>query len=157
TSASKFAIVNVASPSAPILVGSVDTPGAASGLALGSGYAYVAAGSAVQVVSITTPSRPVTVSSVATSAWAVALAGTRLYAVAGSQLKILDVTSPAAPVLLSTTTAYGAQAVAASGTIVYLATPGAGHGDPSAGVRAVDVSNPAAPRVLQQLVVPGAT
>ena len=86
-----------------------------------------------------------------------ALAGSRLYAVDGLQLKIIDVTTPAAPILLSTTTGYGAQAVAASGTIVYLATPGAGHGDPSAGVRAVDVSNPAQPRVLQQLVVPGTT
>jgi hypothetical protein len=147
-------IVSVASPTMPTLVGAADTPGTASAVVVAGGYAYVADGTSVQVVNVATPSNPTIVGSVATSASALALSGTRLYAVDGLQLRIIDVTLPATPVLLSTTSGYGALAVAASGATVFLAAPTA-HGDPNAGVRALDVSSPTQPRVLQQLVVPG--
>jgi len=109
----------------------------------------------VQVVDVAPPSQATVVGSLATSASALALVGNRLYAVDSMQLKIADVTTPTAPALLSATTGYGAQAVAAAGMIVYLATPGMGHADPNAGVRALDVSNPTAPQLLERLVVPG--
>jgi hypothetical protein len=156
-SINKLAIVSVASPSAPTLVGSLDMPGTATSIALAGRYAYVAAGTSIQVVDVGTPSRPVVAGSVATSAMSLALAGSRVYTVDGAQLKVVDVTTPTAPVLLSATTGYGAQGIAAAGTVVYLATPAGTHGDTNGGVRAVDVSNPAQPRVVERLVVPGLT
>ena len=156
-SINRIAIVNVASPSAPTLVGSLDLPGTATSIAVAGRYAYLAAGTAVEVVDVGTPSQPAIVGSVTTSATSLALAGSRIYAVDGSQLKIVDVTTPTAPVLLSATTGYGAQGIAAAGTVVYLATPAGTHGDPNGGVRAVDASNAAQPRVLERLVVPGLT
>ena len=149
-------IVNVASPTAPILVATLDTPGTAVEVAVANGYAYVADWTAVQVVNVTTPSRPVIVGSLATSATAVAVAGNRLYAVDGNQLKVIDVSTPTAPVLLTTTAGYGAQGIAISGTMAYLATPALTHGDvPTGGVYAFDVSSPTQPRLVHQLVVPG--
>jgi hypothetical protein len=127
----------------------------ASSVALAGRYAYVAAGSSVQVVDVLTPSNPVVVGSLATSASSVALAGSRLYGVDGMQLKVMDVTTPTSPTLTSATNGYGAQAVAASGTTVYLATPGMGHGDAGEGIRSIDASNPSAPSSCQRLVVPG--
>jgi len=156
-SISKLAIVSVASPSAPTLVGSLDMPGTATSIALAGRYAYVATGTGIQVVDVGTPSRPAVAGSVATSAMSLALVGSRVYAVDGAQLKIVDVATPTAPALLSATTGYGAQGIAAAGAVVYLATPAGTHGDPNGGVRAVDVSNPAQPRVVERLVVPGLT
>jgi hypothetical protein len=149
--------VNVASLSAPTLVGSLDMPGSATSIAVGGRYAYVAAWTSIQVVDVGTPSRPAIAGSVATSAASLTLSGSRVYAVDGAQLKIVDVTTPTAPALLSATTGYGAQGIAAAGTVVYLATPAATHGDANGGVRAVDASNPATPRLLERLVVPGLT
>lgn len=150
-------IVSVASPTVPTLVRTVDTPGTASGVAIANGYAYLADGTAIQVVDVAPPSQAAIVGSLATSASAIAVAGNRLYAVDGLQLKVIDVTSPTAPVLLSATTGYGAQGVEASGTVAYLATPALNHTDTGGSVRALDVSVPTAPRLLQQLVVPGLT
>jgi hypothetical protein len=155
-SMAKIHVVSVASPSAPTLVGMVDLPSNASSLAVAGSYAYVACGTSVQVVDVSTPSRPAIAGSLATSASNVALAGTRLYAVNNLQLKVVDVTSPLAPALLGSVAAAGSQAVAAAGTLAYVATPGTGHGDSSGGVRAYDVSNGAAPILLDHLIVPGA-
>jgi len=74
----------------------------------------------------------------------------------GNQLKVIDVSTPTAPVLLTTTAGYGAQGIAISGTMAYLATPALTHGDvPTGGVYAFDVSSPTQPRLVHQLVVPG--
>ncbi len=148
-------VVSVASPTAPTLVGSVDTPGTAVSLAVAGSYAYVADTSSVQVVDISTPSRPTIVASVPTTASSVAVGGNRLYAVDGGQFKVMDVTSPTAPSLLSSTNGYGATGVTAMGGLAYLATPALLHSDLNGGVRVVDASNAAAPRVIQQITVPG--
>src|SRR6185436_19350452 len=60
-SMSKLHVVNVASSTAPTLAGMVTLPSTASGVAVAGRYAYVAAGSSVQVVDVFTPSNPVVV------------------------------------------------------------------------------------------------
>lgn len=57
----------------------------------------------------------------------------------------------------STTTAYGAQAVQVIETSAFLATPASNHFDASGGVYMIDVANPAAPRLVKQIIVPGTT
>jgi hypothetical protein len=151
-------IVDVTTPTAPRVLGTVNTPGNAHAVAVGSaGYAYVADETAVRAVDVSNPATPVLRGSVAITATAIALAGTRVYAVDGLQLKILDVSSPAAPSLLSATAGYGAQAVDATGTTVMLATPAVSHLDTSGGVFVLDASSPTAPRLVRQVIVPGTT
>src|SRR5207249_871872 len=148
----------VSTPSAPWIIGTVDTPGMARGVAVANGYAYVADNTAVQVIDVRTPSSPRIVGSLATTASsAVAMVGTRLYVIDGLQLKIIDVVTPGAPVLLSTSDALGAQAIDAVGALVFLATPAATHADPTGGLSVIDVSDGFRPRLVEHLVVPGIT
>jgi hypothetical protein len=119
--------------------------------------AYVADDTSIQVVDVTDRTRPVAVASVPTPATAVAVASSRLYVIGGLQLKIVDVTTPTAPVVRSTTTAYGGQAVQVIGTSAFLATPAINHFDTTGGIYMLDVANPAAPRLVKQIIVPGTT
>src|SRR6185295_7233665 len=121
-------LVNVANPAAPAILGMIDTPGTAKGVALSGNHAFVAAGSAVVVE------------------------GTRLYVLDGLQLRIVDVANPAAPVLRSTTNAFAAHGVAAAGSFAFLASPDVKPAVNQGGLYVLDVSNPTAPRVLTNLV-----
>jgi hypothetical protein len=150
-------IVDVSTPTAPRIVGAVDTPGSAQAVAVFNGYAYVADTTSVVVVDVSTPSRPAIRGSLATPATAVGAGPLGVYVLGGLQLKILDVRTPASPVVRSTTTSYGAQAVQPAGSLLVLATPGLNHFDASGGLFVLDASNPAQPRLLRQIVVPGIT
>jgi hypothetical protein len=150
-------ILDIISPTAPRIVGSLDTAGSAQGVAVVNGYAYVADQTAVRVVDVRTPTSPVLKASITTPATALAAVGTRLAVIGGLQLKVIDVTNPLAPVVRSTTTAYGAQAVQLIGSQAVLATPAINHFDLSGGLYVIDLTNPAAPRVVKQVVVPGTT
>ena len=150
-------IIDVSSPKAPRLVGAVDTAGGAQAVAVFNGYAYVADTTAVVVVDVGTPSKPSIRGSVATPATAIGAGPFGVYAIGGLQLKILDVSKPASPVVVSATASYGAQAVQPAGSLLVLATPGLNHFDASGGLFVLDVSNPALPRLLRQIVVPGIT
>jgi hypothetical protein len=88
----------------------------------------------------------------------IAVANNRAYTVDAENLGIIDVTNPAAPVLLSSTNGYNAEGVAVSGNSVFLATPRPeGHfADPEyEGVHVIDVTNPAQPEYVNQIIVPG--
>jgi hypothetical protein len=148
-------IVDVSNPAAPRILGTANTPGSAKGVAVANGYAYVADTTTIQVVDVHNASGPFIVGSLATAANAVAVAGSRVYALSGSQLLVIDVASPSAPRLLSATNGYGAQAIDVVGTRAFLATPALDHGDPAAGIRVVDVTNAAAPLLVEQIEVPG--
>jgi hypothetical protein len=150
-------IVDIRTPTAPRIVGRLDTAGNAQGIAVANGYVYIADETAVRVVDVRTPTNPVLRTSVATPATAIAASGARLVAVGGLQMKVMDITNPAAPIVRSTTTAYGAQAVQLVGSAAALATPAINHFDQSGGVYMVDITNPAAPRMVKQVVVPGTT
>jgi len=148
-------IVDVGNPAAPRIIATLDTPGSAKGVAVANGYAYVADDSSLRVVSVASPSNPVLVGTLSTGVTTVAAAGSHVYGLGSGQLKIIAVDNPAAPVLLSATSAYGAQALDVAGTLAFLVTPALGHGDPSGGVWVVDVSAPAQPVLVDQIIVPG--
>ena len=87
-----------------LMLGSVDTPGTALGVAATSGYAYVAdSASGVQVVDARDLSAPVLVGSLATSGTPVDVAARNglLYIADGMGLSIASLANPAQPVLLS--------------------------------------------------------
>jgi hypothetical protein len=150
-------VIDVSSPTAPRLVGAVDTPGGAQAVAVFNGFAYVADSTSVVVVDVSTPSKPAIRGSVATPATAIGAGALGVYVIGGLQLKILDVSRPASPVVIGATASYGAQAVQPVGSLLVLATPGLNHFDTSGGLFVLDVSNPALPRLLRQIVVPGIT
>jgi hypothetical protein len=150
-------VVDVRTPSAPRMVMTVDTPGSGYGVAVRDGYAYVADGSAVAVVDVRTPTSSRLVKNIPTAATDVATGPGRLYVVGGQQLKVVNVSVPTAPVVQSTTPAYGAQGVAAMGNHVFLATPALNHFDTTGGIYLVNASNPAAPVLVRQQIVPGTT
>ena len=148
-------IVDISAPTAPRLVGTADTPGTASGVAIGNGYAYVADTTALVVIDVHNSTSPFVVGSLSTPATAVAAVGARVYVIAGLQFQIVDATSAVAPVLLSAWNSFGATAVDAAGTQAFLARPGTDHYDLKGGVYILDVSVPTQVTTLEQLIVPG--
>jgi len=151
-------IVNVSAPANPQIVRTLDTPGAAKGIALANGYAYVADNSSVQVVDVHMPATAFVAGTFSTTAAsAIAVAGTQLYVIDGTQLRILNVSVPSSPTQSSISTAYGAQAIDAGSEMAFLARPAIDHSDPSGGLYIVDTSNPVQPQLLTQLIVPGLT
>jgi hypothetical protein len=147
--------IDVSSPTAPRVLGTVDTPGSAWGVAVANGYAYVADGPTLLAIDVRTPSQPVVRGTLATSASAVATSGSMVYAVDGMQLKVVDATNPAAPTLVSATAGYGAAAIDVSGTLAFLVTPALNHLDRSGGLYVMDVSTASQPRLVKQVILPG--
>ena len=79
-------MIDITNPASPQIVGSVDTPGYAYGVAVSGTYAYVAdCDSGLQVIDITNPASPQIVGSVDTpgSAYGVAVSGTHAYVADG--------------------------------------------------------------------------
>jgi hypothetical protein len=154
-------VVDVSNPAAPSIAATVTLPSANLGraLAIANGHAFVSTTSAVHVIDIGNPTSPFVVTSIGgpsiISASAVSVSNGKLCVLDATQLKIFDVSNPLSPVLRSTTTAYGAQGMDAAGTLVFLATPAVSHADPTGGVYVVDASDPTAPHLLEQLIVPG--
>jgi hypothetical protein len=139
---------------APIIVGSVDTPGLARGVEVAGEYAYVADDmKGVQVVDIANPLAPKLVGAgipTAGAAQSVRVEGQYLYlaqaAFGGNNgLAIFDLANPAAPVSMAkvATTGYARQLDVAGG-LAYLASD-------NAGLVIVDISNPSLPRVARML------
>lgn len=144
-------IVDIASPAAPRIVGTVATPTEAAALALADGYAYLGSSTALFVVDVHTPSRPEFVASLATPATAVAMGDRKLYAIGGAQFQVIDIAVPSAPQLLSVISNRGAQAVDVLGNLAFLASPEVNivpSPTSKGGLYVVDVSSPRTPQVL---------
>lgn len=95
-----LAILDVADPASPRLLGRVATGGQARGLALDGRFAYVAAGSAgLVVVDVSTPAAPRVIGRAPTpgSAIRVDYSGGRAYVAAWNDARVYDVTVPARP------------------------------------------------------------
>jgi chitodextrinase len=151
-----FAVVNISNPASPTIASTLAFgAGTATDVKVAGGYAYVADSSSLQVVNIANPAAPTIATTLANSGSAASILGSRLYTTDGGTFRIYDITTPSSPVQLSATTSYGATGVAVIGTTAYLDTPAQAHSDANGGVRVVNVSNPASPRVVQQLIVPG--
>jgi len=95
-----IAVVNVADPKRPALLGKVKTGGQARGLALQGDIAYVAAGSAgLVVVDISVPATPRVIGQVPTPGTAVRVdySAGRVYVAAWNDARVYDVSTPATP------------------------------------------------------------
>ncbi len=124
----------------PTILGSVDTPVSASGVAVSGAVAYVAdAGSGLQVIDVSDPASPVILGSVDTpdEALGVAVSGTVAYVADGfaSGLQVIDVSDPGSPVIVgSIDTPGNPLGVAVSGAVAYVA-------DDESGLQVIDVSS----------------
>jgi hypothetical protein len=145
-------IVDVSDPAHPSEVGSYDTPGYASGVAVSGSYAYVADGMRAAHRGRLRPGAPHEVGFYDTPGYArgVAVSGSYAYVADGdSGLRIVDVSDPAHPREVGSYDTPGyASGVAVSGSYAYVA-------DWWAGLRIVDVSDPAHPREVGSYDTPG--
>lgn len=148
-----FLIVDISTPSTPVLVGSLALPDIPVNIAVSGNYAYIASQSntqELQIIDISNPAAPALVGSYdavgTVNAQSVYIIGTTAYLVkvidgGSNEFVIVNVANPAAPVLLgSLDIGVSGFGVWVSGNFAYLAT--------SANTQelvVVNVSNPAAP------------
>lgn len=141
--------VDVSQPAAPALIGSRDSAGWARDVAVSGTHAFVADGDrGLTVLDLTDPTDISRVANLDTAgeAWAVELAGTRAYVADGTGLGVFDISDPELPVALGALALPGeARDLDLAGNTVFVAAG-------SAGLRIIDVSDPAAPRELAAMV-----
>jgi hypothetical protein len=136
-------VIDVGNPATPIEIGAIDTPGTACDVAVTDNLALVADGaSGMRVIDVSDPALPVEIGALENSRYASTLAvkGELAFLIANRALHIVDISDPTAPVVAGVFLGGPVQSVAVGGEIVYVADawyPG--------GLRAIDVSNPAAP------------
>ena len=135
-------VVDLSSPDAPSVVGSLDTPGDARGVAVAGQRAYVTEGPLMRTVDVTDPAAPVIAGTLDLPATPrdLEVAGELAYVAASEAgLLIADVTDDAAPVLLgSYDTAGVTYGVTLHDGLVYLA-------DGQGGLVVVDGTDPTTP------------
>ena len=130
----------------PEIVGSVETPGTAIGVAVREGLAYVADyRSGLQVIDVTDPASPQIVGGVDTPGGAanVAVSGTHAYvADYGSGLQVIDITDPRSPQIVGSVDTWGwANGVAVTGAYAYVA-------DSHYGLYVIDITDPYSPQIV---------
>ncbi len=146
---SALRIINTQTPSAPVLVGSLETNALTfSAAAIGGTHVYAACGTAgLRVIDISNPSAPVIVGSYKPSGyvWGITLVGQYVYLATGSQgLSIVDVSNPASPANMGSIVLPG---TAKDVTV----TNGAAYVADGNSLQIVNVNNPASPSVLGSL------
>lgn len=167
-------IIDVSDPTTPTLVGTYDTPGRASNVHVIDNYAYVADVGSLQVVDVsnsTAPERVGVFDRPGFPSWVVNVdvADGHAYVVGGwdSSMRVVGISDPAAP---RQTGEYGALGNAMRVYADDHPLPGSGQApstgsgqvyayvvDEPFGLRVIDVSNPAVPRVAGAYEIPGIT
>lgn len=144
-------VVDLSHPASPTILGSVDTPGFAYGVAVSGDFAYVADNDGLQVIDVSNRASPLIVGSVDTpgNARGVALSGGFAYVADGySGVLVVDVSNPALPQIVGgVDTPDFAIDLVLSGTIAYVS-------DWRSGLQVIDVSNPASPMILGSVDTP---
>jgi hypothetical protein len=136
-------IIDIRTPSAPRLVGSIDTPDRALGVAMANGVAYVADQRSLQIIDVSNPAEPEHLGSITGPAGSVTLAGS--YAVvAGGPVSVIDISNPAAPALAGTYEIPGSRIsqVAMDGNRIHLL---------GSDLVIADLTNPLTPRITGRL------
>ena len=144
-------IIDISTPSAPVLVGTYQTT--AHGVAVVGNLAYVAGGFyGLQIIDVSTPSAPALVGTYNTpgQALGVAVAGSLAYVADGdSGLRIINVSTPSAPTLVGAyDTPSFACGVAVVGNLACVA-------DESYGLQIINISTPSSPRLVGTYDTPG--
>lgn len=149
-----LAIADISNPTNPSIVGTYDTPGFATKLALQGSYAYVADQiGGLQIFDISNPFAPVPVGSYATlgEAWDLVISGNTLYLTESSAgVGILDISNPIAPVRIGHTPpfSYKAKALALDGYYLYVGTM-------ANGFLIFDMTRPSQPRPVRWVQTSG--
>ena len=145
-------IVDITNPTAPILLGSLDTNGTAKKVTLSNDEtkAYVADDvEGLKIINITNPITPTLLGTFNTTGNALGVTlsndGSKAYvADKYSGLQIIDITTPTAPTLLSTFNTSGAAysvTLSSDGSKAYIA-------ESSSGLEIIDISNPTVPTLV---------
>ena len=140
-------VINVSTPSNPIVVGTLATGGAILSIAVAGSYGYIAnnPSAGFQVVDVSNPSAPAIVGTLAIgpTLTSVAVAGRYAYAVNdySNTLQVIDVSIPTNPTVVGTyqAPAGNPDAVAVAGRYAYLAVKFGSF------LQTIDVSNPSNP------------
>ena len=144
-------MIDISNPESPQIVGSVDTPGDALGVAISGTHAYVTDWrSGLQVIDITNPESPQIVGTVDTPsiAYGVAISDTHAYIADGfSGLQVIDISNPeSSQIVGSVDTPSFAYGVAISGTHAYVAD--------GSGLQVIDITNPESPQIVGSVDTP---
>ncbi|MFQ5455595.1 MAG: choice-of-anchor D domain-containing protein [Nitrospirota bacterium] len=136
-------VIDISSPSSPVLAGSYDTSGESIGVYVSGNYAYIADGdSGLQVIDISSPSSPVLTGSYDTSGESIGVyvSGRYAYIADGdSGLQVIDISSPNSPIFTGSYNTSGyAIGVYVSGRYAYIA-------DGFSGLQIIDISDPNSP------------
>ncbi|HEU4965937.1 MAG TPA: hypothetical protein VFT53_00460 [Candidatus Saccharimonadales bacterium] len=160
-----FAIINIHTPSAPALVGSLNLAGAPTNIALGNGYAYVTNGQnsgEVQTVSISDPAAPLltATTNLVGNADATSIYTSGAYAYVSrmangnsGEFVVLSLANPAIPTIAgSYSSDINMRDAYVSGNYAYVATEADAQE-----LLVISVATPAAPQLVATLDLPGTT
>ncbi len=146
-------VIDVANPTSPIILGSLDLDADAIEVAVSGNHGYVALfHNEIVVVDVSVPTAPSAVASISIPANARSLdiAGSHLYVGSAEYgLHIYDISNPTAPASVGTvaTPSYAGGVMVVEG-IAYVS-------DSDTGLLVVDVADPTTPFIIGQLAVPG--
>ena len=146
----RLEVIDTTDPTAPVIVGSAECPGAYRVTVTGS-RAYVGAGGGygMSVIDVSNPRDPAIMGVYLTSTvTGLAVAGELAY-IAASSLQVVDISNPGSPPLDGEVDTPGlARGVAVAGNIACIA-------DGESGIEVIDVSNPALPQAVGYASTPG--
>lgn len=149
-------VVNVTDPRAPVIIGSLDTPGTAIDVRVVGTTVFIADGSAgLQIINAANPAAPVLLGTLDTpgDAQDVKVAGNIAYVADGvaGGLQIIDVSTPTAPVRLGSLDTEGnALGVDVVGTLAVVAEE-----TPFPGLRIINVADPRTPVLVGSITMTG--
>ncbi|MGD9732351.1 MAG: C13 family peptidase [Desulfamplus sp.] len=156
-------IIDITNPYEPAILGSVDTPGRAWGVAVQDGIAYVADhDSGLQIIDVTNPAQPFIIRAFnnlsGSNVCGIAVANGKAY-VGGGYLDVIDITNPTEPFIvgsvktegnITTSAPYGIRVLNGK---VYVADSSLVSG--YSGLSIIDVTNPAQPFICGNVDTPG--
>ena len=135
-------VIDVSTPTSPIEVGFVDTPGDAEGVAVSGSYAYVSdtlPSSGLRVIDVSTPASPIEVGRLESlHSSQLAVSGSYAYVPVAYFLFVIDVSTPASPIEVGSVRLDGGP-MAVSGSYAYV------MGSYSGRLLVIDVSTPSSP------------
>lgn len=119
-------IIDASNPQSPAVLGSIDTPGGASGVAVTGNVAYVADGlSGLQIIDVSTPASPTILGTADTPDFAGSVAISAHFAYVAdddSGLVVIDVANPTDPLITGRLDLVHASSVVVSGDVGYVLT-----------------------------------
>ncbi len=152
-------VVDVSDPTWPVEVGFVGTQGMARGVTFVGGYAYVADFQSLLVIDVSNPAVPSILGEYPathkSNAYNVVTVDNYAYVAGGGDFKVVDISNPAAPIEVGSVdiSVGGAIDVVAADGYVYAL--GYSPADNLAGLRVLDISDPAIPIPTGLYFTPG--